>query len=388
MSVLLETRSVRKAFGDFVALDGVTMAVSDGEIVAVVGPNGAGKTTLVNLFTGLLEPTSGDVLFMGRNIAGIGPVELADHGLARAFQLIQIFPQLTVAETIAAAVVSRQKKRWRLLSTVAGDKAVMERAAEVADIFGLRGRLDTPSAALPQGEKKLLDVASAFALDPQVILLDEPTSGVSTADKHGIMDTLVAAAKRAGVKSIVLVEHDMDLVAAYSHRVVALAEGRVLADLPPAKFFTDAHLIETVIGKSIRTSSIAPRARISRSGGSVVRERSTSGGQRGSSRAGAPSHDVSSGLLSGAVVSTPIRAPSPTRVPAWRIAPLPTNVPSPISIGATWIHPPRARTHAQVARSAAKLALPKRTRRFRPTAVEISVRLPMPTPSRRSQDRV
>ena len=202
-----------------------------------------------NLFTGLLAPTSGDVLFMGKNIAGVGPVELADHGLARAFQLIQIFPQLTVAETIAAAVVSRQKKRWRLLSGLTSDKTVMDRVAEIADIFGLRHRLGTVSAVLSQGEKKLLDVASAFALDPQVILLDEPTSGVSTADKHGIMKTLIAAAKRAGVKGIVLVEHDMDLVAAYSHRVVALSEGRVLADMAPAQFFSDAHLIETVIGK-------------------------------------------------------------------------------------------------------------------------------------------
>ncbi|MGC1094111.1 MAG: ATP-binding cassette domain-containing protein, partial [Pseudolabrys sp.] len=115
--------------------------------------------------------------------------------------------------------------------------------------FGLSQRLNTIAASLSQGETKLLDVASAFALDPQVILFDEPTSGVSTADKHSIMKTLVAAAKRAGVKGIVLVEHDMDLVSAYSTRIIALAGGRVLADLPPDQFFADPHLIETVIGK-------------------------------------------------------------------------------------------------------------------------------------------
>ena len=107
----------------------------------------------------------------------------------------------------------------------------MARAAEVADIFGLGQRLDTVAAALSQGEKKLLDVASAFALDPQVILLDEPTSGVSTSDKHGIMKTLIAAANVLASR-IVLVEHDMDMVAAYSHRIIALSEGQVLADLP------------------------------------------------------------------------------------------------------------------------------------------------------------
>ena len=249
MTLLIETRSVSKAYGVFRALDRVSMTVNEGELVSIVGPNGAGKTTLVNLLTGLLEPTSGEVLFKGANIAGIGPVALADHGLARAFQLIEIFPKLTVAETIAAAVVSRQKKRWRLFSRLAADNEIDARVEAVADIFGLHRRLGTVAAALSQGEKKLLDVASAFALDPQVILLDEPTSGVSTSDKHAIMKTLIAAARQAEVKGIVLVEHDMDLVAAYSHRIIALSEGKVIADLPPDRFFTDPHLIEVVIGK-------------------------------------------------------------------------------------------------------------------------------------------
>jgi branched-chain amino acid transport system ATP-binding protein len=252
MSLLLETRNVSKNYGAFRALDNVSFGVAAGELVSVVGPNGAGKTTLVNLLTGLMEPTAGEVLFKGRNIAGIGPVELADHGVARAFQLIQIFPQLTVAETIAAAVVSRQKKRWHLFSRLTADETIAARVRAVAEIFGFAHRLDTIAVGLSQGEKKLLDVASAFALDPQVILLDEPTSGVSTADKHGIMQTLIAAGKAAGVQGIVLVEHDMDLVAAYSHRIVALSEGKVLADLPPDRFFADPGLIETVIGKRRR----------------------------------------------------------------------------------------------------------------------------------------
>ncbi|MGA8821464.1 MAG: ABC transporter ATP-binding protein [Pseudolabrys sp.] len=249
MTLLLETRNVSKSYGVFRALENVSMAVRENELVSVVGPNGAGKTTLVNLLTGLLSPSSGEVQFMGTNIAGVGPVALADQGLARTFQLIQIFPKLTVADTIATAVISRQKKRWRLFSRLSGDRQIDARVHEVAEIFGLSQRLNTIAASLSQGEKKLLDVASAFALDPQVILFDEPTSGVSTADKHSIMKTLVAAAKRAGVKGIVLVEHDMDLVSAYSTRIIALAGGRVLADLPPGQFFADPHLIETVIGK-------------------------------------------------------------------------------------------------------------------------------------------
>jgi branched-chain amino acid transport system ATP-binding protein len=249
MTTLLETRGVSKSFGGFRALADISLAIGDGELVSVVGPNGAGKTTLVNTVTGLLPPTAGEVLFKGEDIAGIGPVRLAERGLVRSFQLIQIFPALTVTETIASAVVSRQNKRWRLFSSVAADTAVDDRVREVAGIFGLTGRLDAIAGTLSQGEKKLLDIASAFALDPQIILLDEPTSGVSTAEKHGIMKTLIAAGKQAGVKAILLVEHDMDLVAAYSSRIIALSGGEVIADLPPDRFFADPHLIATVIGK-------------------------------------------------------------------------------------------------------------------------------------------
>ena len=132
-----------------------------------------------------------------------------------------------------------------------GDAKVRRRVEEVAGIFGLGAKLDSESRLLSQGEKKLLDIASAFALVPEVILLDEPTSGVSSGDKHGIMRTLVDAARRAGVKAIILVEHDMDLVAEYSSRIVALQAGRVLADRPPAEFFGDPEIIAAIVGKRV-----------------------------------------------------------------------------------------------------------------------------------------
>jgi len=248
---LIETSNVRKAYGDFVALDGVTLAIGDGELVSIVGPNGAGKTTLVNVLTGLLKPTAGVVRFKGEDIAGIGPVLLSQRGMARAFQLVHIFPQLTVRETIAAAVISQTRKSLDLFSSVAKDERLRERTREVAAIFGLDGKLESRAALLAQGEKKLLDIASAFALSPEVILLDEPTSGVSSGDKHGIMRNVVDAAKRAGVKAIILVEHDMDLVAEYSSRIVALQAGRVLADRPPAEFFADPDIIAAIVGKRV-----------------------------------------------------------------------------------------------------------------------------------------
>jgi branched-chain amino acid transport system ATP-binding protein len=220
-------------------------------MVSIVGPNGAGKTTLVNVLTGLLKPSEGVVRFKGDDIAGIGPVRLAQRGMARAFQLVHIFPAMTVAETIAVAILSNTGRGFDLFSSLRSDAKVRERARDVAAIFGLDRKLDSPARLLSQGEKKLLDIASAFALVPELILLDEPTSGVATADKHGIMNTLIAAAHRAGVKAIILVEHDMDLVAEYSTRIVALQAGRVLADREPAAFFADPEIMAAIVGKPV-----------------------------------------------------------------------------------------------------------------------------------------
>ena len=321
MTALIQTEGVSKSYGDFVALDGVSLSIAEGELVSIVGPNGAGKTTLVNVLTGLLKPTAGVVRFKGHDIAGIGPVRLAQRGMARAFQLVHIFPAMTVAETIsvavisqtgrglrlfasarkdaavrtrvrevaaifgleaklesesrllsqrgmarafqlvhifpamtvaetiAVAVISQTRRSLRLFASARKDTAVRARVIEVAAIFGLEGKLDSEARLLSQGEKKLLDIASAFALSPEVILLDEPTSGVSSGDKHGIMRNVIDAAKRAGVKAIILVEHDMDLVAEYSSRIVALTAGKVLADRPPAQFFGDPEIIAAVVGK-------------------------------------------------------------------------------------------------------------------------------------------
>lgn len=248
-TTLIETTAVRKSYGSFVALDGVSLAVAEGELVSIVGPNGAGKTTLVNVLTGLLKPSDGIVRFKGHDIAGIGPVNLARRGMARAFQLVHIFPSLTVAETIAVAVVSQTRRSLNFFAAVRGDAAVQRRVRDVAQIFGLDTKLATEARLLSQGEKKLLDIASAFALVPEVILLDEPTSGVSSGDKHAIMKTLVDAARQAGVKAIILVEHDMDLVAEYSSRIVALQGGKVLADRAPVDFFADPEIVAAIVGK-------------------------------------------------------------------------------------------------------------------------------------------
>ena len=250
MTALLEAVDVRKRYGTFTALDGVTLAIPAGQFVSIVGPNGAGKTTLVNVLTGLVAPSGGTVRFKGRDVSGAGPVRLARLGMARAFQLVNVFPGLTVGETIAVAVLARLGRGARLFGALAGDREVGDAVASVAELFGLGASLGRLARTLPQGDKKLLDVASAFALEPEVILLDEPTSGVSTADKHAVMEVLVQAAARMGVKSIIQVEHDMDIVFGYSDRIVALHQGRVLADGPPASLQADDMVMATVVGRA------------------------------------------------------------------------------------------------------------------------------------------
>jgi branched-chain amino acid transport system ATP-binding protein len=247
--MILEAREVRQYYGDFCALDGVSLAVAAGERVAIIGPNGAGKSTLINVLTGLLPPTAGTVRFRGRDIRGVGPVRLARLGLARSFQLVQIFPELTVLETLQAAAIARLGRGGRLLAHLGTDREVAREAAGVAERFGLGDKLHAPARTLPQGDKKLLDVASAFTLHPEAILLDEPTSGVSTRDKTAIMDMLVRAAADVGIRAILLVEHDMDIVFGYADRIVALQQGRVLADTTPQALRRDDAVLAAMVGR-------------------------------------------------------------------------------------------------------------------------------------------
>jgi branched-chain amino acid transport system ATP-binding protein len=249
MTAILEADGLTKYYGPFRALDGVSLAIGGGEFVSIIGPNGAGKSTLINLLTGVSAPTAGTVHFMGRDVTGVGSVALARLGMARSFQLVQIFPDLTVLETLQAAAVSRLRRGVKLFTSLARDREVQETALEVAELFGLADTRHALSRHLPQGDKKLLDVASAFALRPKIILLDEPTSGVSTADKTRIMEILVAASRRVGIEAVIQVEHDMDIVFGYSDRIIALHQGRVLADASPREIEANAEVIDAVIGR-------------------------------------------------------------------------------------------------------------------------------------------
>jgi branched-chain amino acid transport system ATP-binding protein len=281
--MILEARDVRRLYGAYVALDGVSLSVREGEFVSIIGPNGAGKSTLINVLTGVLQPSAGSVRFKGKDIGGIGTVELTRLGMARSFQLVQIFPDLTVLETLQAAVVSRLGLGTRFLASLAGSGRVESEAREVAALFNLHEKVHTLTRELPQGDKKLLDVASAFALKPEIILLDEPTSGVSTADKHAVMEILVGAAKRMGLRAIIQVEHDMDIVFGYSDRIIALHHGTVLADATPAQIEADAQVMDMVVGRrrGVQGTNPAPHPALSPEGRGSWAQPSPPEGERG-----------------------------------------------------------------------------------------------------------
>jgi branched-chain amino acid transport system ATP-binding protein len=247
--MILSAHDLHKYYGEFCALGGVSFEINEGEFVSIIGPNGAGKTTLINVLTGLLIPNTGKVFYKGKEITGIGPERLSRLGVARSFQLVNIFPNFTVLEFLMVAIVSRLGKGKNFFSSLLRDEEVTGGAMEVAKLFGLDEKKDMLTKNLPQGDKKMLDVASAFALHPEVILLDEPTSGVSTSDKNKIMETLVSASKKIGIKTIIQVEHDMDIVFSYSDRIIALHQGKILADGTPEKIERDEEVVCTVVGQ-------------------------------------------------------------------------------------------------------------------------------------------
>jgi branched-chain amino acid transport system ATP-binding protein len=245
---MLRSEDIKKYYGDFCALDGVSIRVNPDEFVSIIGPNGAGKTTLVDVLTGRFKPEEGAVYFKGKDITGMKPEKLCKLGVARSFQLVNIFPELTVREFLTVAIISRLGRGTRLLSSLKRNKKINEETLEIARLFGLEDKKDMHAKDLPQGDKKLLDIASAFALHPEIIVLDEPTSGVSTNDKYQIIETLISASKEIGIRSILQIEHDMDIVFSYSDRIIALHQGHILAEGTPKEIQNNEQVVSMILG--------------------------------------------------------------------------------------------------------------------------------------------
>jgi len=242
---LLKTTGLSLAFGGVVAADNIDFALAEGERLAVVGQNGAGKTTFINICTGYLKPTSGTVWFDGKDITGQSPRQITRKGLARSFQIPQIFAEHTVRECllIAASARAGSLNPWQPLDA-AVDTGDVDATLE---LVGLAARVCARAALLPEGHRKLLDVAMALVLRPRLLIMDEPTSGVSSEEKHQIMATLMHALQERRVTSI-FVEHDIDIVRRYASRLAAWIAGRIAADGPPEQVLADPEVVRHVIG--------------------------------------------------------------------------------------------------------------------------------------------
>jgi len=244
---LLQTIDLKKYFGDTRAVDNVNLTIAEGEFVSLVGPNGAGKTSLCNVVSAFYAPDSGKILFKGEDVTHASVTERVKAGIARSFQLVNLFDDLSAFENITLAIFSRQGKTRNIAALAHLDNAVTAEADVVLGQFGLAGKRDVIARGLAQGERKLLDVAVAYALRPKLLFLDEPTSGVSTREKAPIMD-IITSVVRAGGITAVIVEHDMDVVFKYCPRIVAMHQGTILADGTPDEIRNNEQVTANLLG--------------------------------------------------------------------------------------------------------------------------------------------
>jgi branched-chain amino acid transport system ATP-binding protein len=244
---LLELDGITRRFGALVAVDRVDMRVQEGEVRAVIGPNGAGKTTLFNLVTGVVKPTAGEIRFAGEPITGLPAHKICHRGISRTFQLTSLFPEMSARENARLAAQARNARRWQPF----GGASVLRQAQSHADAaleqLGLTGIAERPAGRLSHGDQRLLEVAMAMAQRPRVLLLDEPTQGLSVEETAQAVETL-ARFLRASQMTVLLVEHDMEVVFRLAHRIMVLHRGAVIADGAPDAVQADANVQEAYLG--------------------------------------------------------------------------------------------------------------------------------------------
>ena len=253
---LLETRGLTKTFGSVTAAANINVDVHEHEVVGIIGANGAGKTTFVNMVTGYQKPSQGSIWFNGEDITRHGPRDITRKGICRSFQVPQVFMSVSLFDNLLVGLgvaAQRRPSFWRALR----QPALVAAAEQIVARYQLGQYRDQPVALLPQGVRKLLDIAMAMAHKPRIILLDEPTSGVSVEEKFGIMDTVMGALKETGV-TVLFIEHDMEIIERYGSRVIAFAEGTILADGPPKEVLADPQVRRYVIGEELHRSAAAP----------------------------------------------------------------------------------------------------------------------------------
>jgi len=250
MSPMLETKDLTIRFGGHAAVDGVSCAFGKGTLTSIVGPNGAGKTTYFNLISGQLPATSGRVTLNGEDITGFAAPRRTRLGLGRAFQLTNLFPNLSTLENVRLAVQVKSGKGYDLFSRTLTHRELIDRAMAHLSAVSLADRAEAIAATLPHGDQRKLEVAILLALEPDVFMFDEPTAGMSIDEVPTILD-IIAAIKQRGDKTILLVEHKMDVVRSLSDRIVVLHQGKLVADGKPAEVINSDIVREAYLGGAV-----------------------------------------------------------------------------------------------------------------------------------------
>lgn len=256
MTVLLETRNLERTFGAVVAASNINIQIKAGEILGVIGSNGAGKTTFVNMVTGYLSPSSGEIFYRGNPIHGKATRDITKLGICRSFQIPQLFLELSVLENMLIALIIAKGNAPVLFAPAVND-SLEEDALRLLSRFGIEDYANQEITTLPQGVRKLVDIAMATVSEPELLFLDEPTSGVSAHEKLEIMQVLITALKVTNT-AVLFIEHDMEIVEAFSPRVVAFYEGTILADGPTAEVLQNSKVREFVIGSEFHRKGDAP----------------------------------------------------------------------------------------------------------------------------------
>jgi branched-chain amino acid transport system ATP-binding protein len=247
VAVALETKGLVKRFGYLAATDNVSFRLEQGARHALIGPNGAGKTTFINLLTGIFPPSAGQIFLEGEDITWLAAEVRVQRGLARTFQINQLFPAMTPLETLALAVSERMgggHDWWRVIGS---KRALVDEALSLAQRFGLSDVLGERTSELPYGKQRLLEIAVAFACRPRVLLLDEPAAGVPEAERHELLATVAALPREV---SVLLIEHDMDLVFSFASRISVLVNGALLTEGTAQEVASDARVRAVYLGES------------------------------------------------------------------------------------------------------------------------------------------
>jgi branched-chain amino acid transport system ATP-binding protein len=242
---MLRVENVNKSFGEFMAVNDADLAVDKGELVAVIGPNGAGKTTLFNLITGQLKPDRGKVIFMDEDITNLPPYQICNKGIARSFQIVNIFPRLSVFRNVQVAVISQQRKSNTFFRPAQG--IAVEETSRILESVGLIDKTQNKAGSLSHGDQRILEIAIALGNDPKLLVLDEPTAGMSPEETSATMNLIKQLAETRGL-TILFCEHDMDVVFNVAQSIMVMHQGRTLTQGRPEQVRKNEEVLRAYLG--------------------------------------------------------------------------------------------------------------------------------------------